>query len=294
MGNVGPGAGGRRRIRVFDADPGLAGDVAVDRLEWLKPRVSVPAIRLPPGHRLPPEPREGIGLLLLDGHLVKATTHYARRAVQLYGPGDIIATGTVALESQLLTSVFSSTMALTRVEMALLDQEFTEAVFRVPPALRQIVHRAERPSHRLARRLAIARIPGIPARLIALLWHLAEAWGRPDGGRTVLPLPLRQGLLADLACTQRESVSRALRALREQRRVEEAPGGHWVLYGPPPRRREDLLVIQARASEHMVSEEEGIALVDTKDEPTSAGFESELTDEALAAAFPAELDRRRT
>lgn len=50
-------------------------------------------------------------------------------------------------------------------------------------------------------------------RLLLLLWHLADRWGRvtPDGVR--IPLRLRHGMLAELLAVRRPSATAALQQL---------------------------------------------------------------------------------
>lgn len=65
----------------------------------------------------------------------------------------------------------------------------------------------------LVTRLLIAQTPRISDRVHLLLWHLAERRGRVGPEGVSIPLRLSRALLAELACTTRESVSRALTAL---------------------------------------------------------------------------------
>lgn len=84
--------------------------------------------------------------------------------------------------------------------------------------------------------LAITRLTGTDMRLHALLWDLADRWGRvaPDG--VVLTLPLTHETLGRLARGGRPAVSAALKTLAERDLVHRRPDGSWLLRGEPPAR----------------------------------------------------------
>ena len=73
-------------------------------------------------------------------------------------------------------------------------------------------------------------------RLLLLLWHLAERWGRvtPDGVR--IPLRLRHHMLADLLAVRRPSATAALQPLMSEGLV---------------RCDEDGLILQAEVMERL-------------------------------------------
>ena len=62
--------------------------------------------------------------------------------------------------------------------------------------------------------MAIAHYPRVDLRLLMLMWHLADRWGRvtPQGIR--IPLRLTHELLADLVASRRPSVTSALQSSR--------------------------------------------------------------------------------
>ena len=83
---------------------------------------------------------------------------------------------------------------------------------------------------------ALGRWSTLPlARLLALLWHLADRWGKvgPDG--THVPLRLTHATLAQLVGAQRPSVTSALRGLEQRGLLRRLPeGGGFLLFGEPP------------------------------------------------------------
>ena len=99
---------------------------------------------------------------------------------------------------------------LTPMTLAVLDERFAAIAGRWPSVFARLL---ERPSHRLrglSFQLALAGIRRAEPRLLLILSHLADRWGRatPDG--VVLPLPLTHELLGHLACIRRPTATAAL------------------------------------------------------------------------------------
>jgi hypothetical protein len=82
--------------------------------------------------------------------------------------------------------------------------------------------------------MAIAQLPSLEARIELLLWHLADRWGRRQGGKVILPVRLPQGLLAELICAHRTSVNGAIRELTRRGVIETQGVGRWALISEPP------------------------------------------------------------
>ena len=82
--------------------------------------------------------------------------------------------------------------------------------------------------------LAITGIRGLEVRVLVLLWHLADTFGRVGREGVILPLPLTHQLIGRLAGATRPSVSTALKALETDGAVTKRLGGGFVLHGEPP------------------------------------------------------------
>jgi hypothetical protein len=84
---------------------------------------------------------------------------------------------------------------------------------------------------------AIGHLTRVDDRLLALLWCLAERWGRvvPDGVLVNLRLPHRT--LAGMVGARRPSVTTALGQLIARNAIERRVDGGWILHGPPPEPR---------------------------------------------------------
>ena len=86
----------------------------------------------------------------------------------------------------------------------------------------------------MAALLAIAQIRRLDLRILTLLWHLADRFGRvrPDG--VAVEVPLKHATLAKLLAATRPSVSSALAELASRGEIERLDGGGWLLKGDPP------------------------------------------------------------
>ena len=174
----------------------------------------------------------GFGMLLLDGVLARSVRLGTRSSVELLGAGDVLR----PWQDEHSTGSLPGAVAWVVMEptrLALLDADFVASAARHPAILGELGNRLVQRSHALADRLAIAQIPRLEARLLALLWHLADRWGRRSPGRVSIRLRLCHETLANLACAQRPSVSVALRNLCEAGRIARGPEGGWDLFGAP-------------------------------------------------------------
>ena len=102
-----------------------------------------------------------------------------------------------------------------------------------PEVMSAFVGRAMQRSRTLVVNMAIAHYPRIDRRLLMLMWHLADRWGRvtPDGIR--IPLRLTHQLLADLVASRRPSVTSGLQQLTREGHISKL-GDAWILHGEPP------------------------------------------------------------
>jgi CRP/FNR family transcriptional regulator, cyclic AMP receptor protein len=175
--------------------------------------------------------RDGYGLLVLDGVLVRRVGYGGRFGAELLADGDLLRPWEFDGDETLGFETGWRVLQPTR--MAVLDLHWTERMAsfsRVGPAL---AGRALVRSRRLAAMMAIAQQPRLDDRLWMLFWELADRHGKvhPDGVH--LDLPLTHELLSYLAAARRPSVSGALTKLAAQGRLLRNAGG-WVLAGDPP------------------------------------------------------------
>ena len=74
----------------------------------------------------------------------------------------------------------------------------------------------------------------VPTRLLARLRDLAERFGRPADGGTMIPFALTQDDLGHMTGSSRETVNRALRTLVADGLVRVVPRGRYVVDVPRP------------------------------------------------------------
>jgi CRP/FNR family transcriptional regulator, cyclic AMP receptor protein len=176
--------------------------------------------------------RGGIGLLLLEGLVVRRVGRTGRYGAELLGPGDLMRPW--QHDGEDVTLPFDTSFRVIEVAtLALLDLRFAARAAAYPEVTGALVGRAMQRSRTLAVNMAIAHYPRIDRRLLMLMWHLADRWGRvtPDGIR--IPLRLTHQLLADLVASRRPSVTSGLQQLVREGHISKL-GDAWILHGEPP------------------------------------------------------------
>jgi CRP-like cAMP-binding protein len=176
--------------------------------------------------------RDGLGLLVLDGLLLRRVGLDGRFGGELLGRGDLLRPWQT---EDGLTSIpqTSGWQVLRRARLAALDLDFARRMAPYPEIHGQLLARAVRRSRYLAVGIAIMNQPRVETRLHMLLWHLADRWGRvrPDG--VLVPLKLTHLILSELVGARRPTVSAALGAIQRDGRISRNGAG-WMLHGPPP------------------------------------------------------------
>jgi CRP/FNR family transcriptional regulator, cyclic AMP receptor protein len=176
--------------------------------------------------------RGGVGLLVLEGLIVRRVGQTGRYGAELLGPGDLMRPW--QHDGEDVTLPFDTSFrVIEQSVLALLDVRFAARAAPYPEVSGALIGRAMQRSRTLVVNMAIAHYPRIDRRLLMLLWHLADRWGRvtPQGIR--IPLPLTHQLLADLVASRRPSVTSGLQRLAQEGHVTKA-GDNWLLHGEPP------------------------------------------------------------
>lgn len=175
---------------------------------------------------------DGIGLLVLDGLLIRRVGVDARFGAELLGNGDLLRPWQGEDEQPTLP-LTTGWRVLEPTRMAVLDEACARRLARYPELGSQLVGRALERSRNLAVNMAIVHQARVDVRLHMLFWHLAGRWGRVGKDGVSLPLRLTHDVLADLAAARRPTVSSALSALSRREFVRAVDGG-WLLSGRPP------------------------------------------------------------
>lgn len=181
----------------------------------------------------------GIGLLVLEGLLVRRVGVDGRFGAELIGEGDLLRPWQ---GEETGTSLSSTTgwRALTPSRVALLDADAARRMSAYPPLTGRLVARALERSRNLAINMAIVQQAKVAARVHMLLWHYADRWGRVRADGVLLPLSLTHTVLAELVAARRPTVTTALTELARDGQVLPADPG-WLLTGEPPG---ELLALQ--------------------------------------------------
>jgi CRP/FNR family transcriptional regulator, cyclic AMP receptor protein len=166
--------------------------------------------------------------LVVEGVVRKVTSFAGRSALELLGPGDLLAPPLTAAR-QVESPAVSRYMAHGLASVAELDDRFRHAAQRWPALLDCLHECLGRQTHRASRHLAILHLPRVEDRIVALFADLAERFGRmtPDG--VVIGLALTHQVIGDLVASRRPTVTLALHTLAAQGVVERLDDGRWHL-----------------------------------------------------------------
>jgi CRP/FNR family cyclic AMP-dependent transcriptional regulator len=238
-------------VRVLEYEPELAMGLSGEDLElagrYLVARTEV----LEPGEWKPPwpgadDPYGHLGLLLLDGLVMRAQRVGSVVPAELLGSGDIVRPSQVGDEGSSLESE-PRWMVLQRTQVAVLDRRFARIAGRWPEVMSALMERGVQRARLLSFQMGVGHLRRVDARLLLLFWRLSDRWGRVTRDGVVLPLNLTHGWLASLVGAQRPSVTTALGHLTNAGRLERLEDGSWLLRGGPPNLAEPLFAASVSA-----------------------------------------------
>jgi CRP-like cAMP-binding protein len=175
---------------------------------------------------LTPEMRRAFGLVVYEGLIVRELDLAGTLTADLLGPGDIVAVGSAG-EPLLATGEHWHVSA--RATIAILDDRVIPALHAWPVLSSRLIARAARQAARAAEQRAISQLPRVELRIRALLWHLAERWGRMTSSGVIVPLELTHGALGHLVGARRPTVTLALSELAREGAVVRREDGAWLL-----------------------------------------------------------------
>jgi CRP/FNR family cyclic AMP-dependent transcriptional regulator len=223
------------RCHVLREDPELAEAIPLDRRDQAIEECTAPVLLLQPGPwsgRGSLGFRGGIGVLVLDGLMIRRVGIDGRFGAELIGEGDLLRPDEESISPLLPLTIKWSIVAPTRV--AALDGGFEARLAIYPELARSLIARAIQRSKNLAVNMAIVHQARVDVRLHMLLWHLAARWGRVRSDGTALQLRLTHAVLADLVAARRPTVTTALSELT-RRGLVRTDGETWLLFGDAPR-----------------------------------------------------------
>jgi CRP/FNR family transcriptional regulator, cyclic AMP receptor protein len=225
----------RDHCRVLEADPDLAEAVPPDRRAQATEELTVRQLSLPTGVwpiDAANRTTEGIGLLVLQGMMLRRVGIEGRYGAELLGECDVLR----PWQGEDVSPTLSTTTGWSVIEptrVAILDEQFAQRMVRYPELVGRLVGRGIQRSRHLAVNMAIVHQARVDVRLHMLFWHLAARWGRVRSDGTMLRVRLTHAVLADLVAARRPTVTSALSELQRRRLVQLLDDG-WLLYGDPP------------------------------------------------------------
>ena len=115
-----------------------------------------------------------------------------------------------------------------------LGTTFIRAAGRWPDLMTSALGRMRRQHMRLTTQSLIVLLPRAEHRLLLMVAHLSDRWGRVTPEGVHVPLRLTHQTLARIIGAQRPSVTTSLKGLAERGALSRRRDGTWVLHGDPP------------------------------------------------------------
>lgn len=230
-------------VSVLREDPGLARHLARAD-ERAACRLAVASVvALPKGvfwpHERLPNESGGLGMLLLDGLLLRGLAVTDRPTLEILAAGDVFRPFELHLHPDPWVSGEERWWALRPARVAVLDAAFTRRMCGYPDVMTELAARLWCRSAASSLRLAIAQEPRLSIRLHYVLWQLADRFGEVQADGMVMRVPLCHALVAWLVGARRPAISRAINELERAGQLAHRVDGTWWLGWQRPELRGD-------------------------------------------------------
>jgi CRP-like cAMP-binding protein len=227
----------RETVRLLEADPDLLDGLDAEAAAQARPAVVARVETVEPGEWSPRAEafgrRSGFGLLILEGFLARYVALGERTCAELLGEGNVLFPW--LNDGEFAVAPFAATFnVLERVRVAVLDAPVAEAMCRWPTVVANLMTRVMLRSRYLAGHLTLTQFPRVDRRLLILLWHLGERFGKMTPEGVVVRLPLSHELMGAMIAARRPSVTTAMGQLEHQGLIVRRGRHEWVLKGEPP------------------------------------------------------------
>jgi CRP/FNR family cyclic AMP-dependent transcriptional regulator len=221
------------RRSLLDIDPGLGTLLAGERRDAAASALRVDIRRTERGplpvQRLAAASPGNVGLLVVGGVVAREVLLADTISAELLGAGDVIRPWSLGGGGESLEVDVRWTVLSEQAQLALLDQRFAFEMAGFPEIAVALMDRLNERAGRLATAKAITQLTRVDRRLTALLWHVAERWGRVTADGVLVPLRLSHRLLSQLVGARRPTVSTALAELARTGAVLRRADGSWLL-----------------------------------------------------------------
>lgn len=202
-------------------------------------RILVPTSTAGPGPWQPPEKvaadSSALGFLVIEGLLMRRVVVAGTRCTELLGRGDILRPWSMDAADLSSVPVEADWRVVGPEAMfAVLDQHVTRQLGRWPQITVELFDRTIRRARWLSFQLAVSHTKQVRTRLLMILWHFADRWGRVTTAGVDVGVRLSHETLGEVVGARRPTVTTALGRLREDGKLKSTPGGRWILLGDPP------------------------------------------------------------
>lgn len=218
-------------VALLEVDPDLAERVELEQRREAVAGSRVPSLALRPGAWRGAEGFGGgdVALYVISGFLARSVHAEQRSSVELLGPGHVLRPAVSGGEHAVFAR--AGWEVLETAWLAVLDLGFWQAIAAHPRVTVGLLDRLVWRSRALSMQLAIVRNPNLSGRLMGLLWHLALSYGRVGPRGMTLPLRLSHEFLAAMAGASRPRVSKTVKELVNDGRLDRDRAGGFVLKG---------------------------------------------------------------
>jgi CRP-like cAMP-binding protein len=217
-------------VALLDADPDFRSGVPADALATARRTVVVPRLDLDPGPWQPPPlapwPTPVTGVVVITGVMARDVVLGNRVATHFIGPGDVV--DPWGAQDDMLPCAIRW-RACEPTVLAALDARFAIATRRWPSLAVVVVRKLCQRADRLAAQAAALQLPRVEERVLAVLWQLAERFGRVRREGVIVPFKLSHHLLGQLVGARRPTVSLAIKELIDADHLLRADDGCWIL-----------------------------------------------------------------
>jgi CRP/FNR family cyclic AMP-dependent transcriptional regulator len=174
------------------------------------------------------EPGDAFNFVLVSGTVLKETTLASSSALELLGPGDVLAPPLSATR-QLESRAASRYLALGDASIATLGMRFERVAMRWPQVSGLLHRQIAEQAHRASMHLAMLHLPRAEDRILALFADLSERFGRVTPEGILIDLPLNHELIGRLTASRRPTATIALQNLYHQGLLTRHADNSWKL-----------------------------------------------------------------
>jgi CRP/FNR family transcriptional regulator, cyclic AMP receptor protein len=223
----------RRPVRILEVDPDLAADLDGEAAQTASAQLIAPVVRIDwrrhRGRWGPSEPLGHLGLLVVDGLLLREVRLLGSAAAEVLGEGDLVWPWDVDGELVMPIPAEVRWTTLSSCEVAVLNAQFVRRAAGWPEVLARLTGRAAGRAKALSLHDALTNLKHVETRLLVQFWHLAERWGSVGPQTISIPVPLTHDMLAKLVGATRPSVTTALGRLASRGLLVRERDGVWLL-----------------------------------------------------------------